>query len=90
MKALTFRLGQFTLGALCLTVVFRYTLNLCIGMDSVIGSLLCSVVYFGLMFFTGWNIGNKDVAENEIHDIGFRYHLVTYILCIGLGYAAYH
>ena len=79
MKVLTLRLGQFTLGALCLTVVFRYALNLCIGMNSVIGSLLCSVVYFGLMFFTGWYFGNKDVAENEIHDIGFRYHLVTYI-----------
>ena len=90
MKALTLRLGQFTLGALCLTVVFRYALNLSIGMNSVIGSLLCSVVYFGLMFFTGCYFGNKDVAENEIHDIGFRYHLVTYILCIGLGYAAYH
>ena len=90
MKVLTLRLGQFTLVALCLTVVFRYALNLCIGMNSVIGSLLCSVVYFGQMFLTGWYFGSKDVAENEIHDIGFRYHFVTYILCIGLGYATYY
>ena len=58
MKALTLRLGQFTLVALCLTVVFRYALNLCIGMNSVIGSLLCSVVYFSLMFLTGWYFGS--------------------------------
>ena len=32
MKALTLRLGQFTLVALCLSVVFRYALNLCIGL----------------------------------------------------------
>ena len=35
MKVLTLRLGQFTLGALCLTVVFRYALNLCIGIYCV-------------------------------------------------------
>lgn len=90
MKALTLRFGQFALSALCLTIVFRYVLNLCIGMNSVLGVVLCSVVYFCLMFLAGWYFGGKDLVENEIHDIGFRYHLVTYILCIGLGYAAYY
>ena len=34
------------------------------------------------------SISGKDVEENGIHDVGFRFHLVTYILCIGCGYAA--
>ena len=32
MKALTIRLGQFAIGALVLTVLFRYALNLCIAL----------------------------------------------------------
>lgn len=52
-------------------------------------ALMCSIVYFGLMFFAGWYYGSKDAVENEIHDIGFRFHFITYVLCIALGYASY-
>jgi len=85
MKALTIRLGQFAISALFLTVLFRYALNLCIGTSSVIGSISCSIVYGSLMFLLGWYFGKKDAIENGIHDIGFRFHLVTYVLCIGVG-----
>lgn len=86
MKVLTLRLGQFAISAFVLTVLFRYALNLCIGENSVIGTTLCSIVYACLMYLVGWNFGKKDAEENEIHDIGFRFHLITYILCIGTGY----
>lgn len=90
MKALTIRLGQFAIGALFLTVLFRYALNLCIGVNSLFGTVSCSIVYGGLMYLLGWYFGKKDAVENEVHDIGFRYHFVTYILCIGIGYGAYY
>lgn len=90
MKMLTLRFGQFALSALLLTIVFRYVLNLCIGNEIWIGTIVCSIVYFCLMFFVGWHFGEKDSAENKIHDIGFRYHLATYIICIGIGYASYY
>ena len=90
MKALTIRLGQFAICALVLTVLFRYALNLCIEANSVIGTTTCSIVYGGLMFLVGWYFGTKDAKENEVHDIGFRYHLVTYILCIGIGYSVHN
>lgn len=90
MKALTIRLGQFAISALVLTVLFRYALNLCIEANSVIGTTTCSIVYGGLMFLVGWYFGTKDAKENEVHDIGFRYHLVTYILCIGIGYGVHY
>lgn len=88
MKVMTFRLGQFAVSALFLTVLFRYVLHLCIGTGESIEPILCSVVYFGLMFLLGWHFGGKDEAENEIHDIGFRFHFTTYLLCIGIGYVA--
>ena len=90
MKALTIRLGQFAISALFLTVLFRYALNLCIGVNSLFGTASCSIVYGGLMYLLGWYFGKKDAVENEVHDIGFRYHFVTYILCIGIGYGAYY
>ncbi|MBR3757600.1 MAG: hypothetical protein IKK62_04130 [Bacteroidaceae bacterium] len=90
MKALTIRLGQFAICALVLTVLFRYALNLCIDANSTIGTTTSSIVYGGFMFLIGWYFGKKDANENEIHDIGFRFHLVTYILCIGIGYGVYH
>ena len=90
MKALTIRLGQFAICALVLTVLFRYALNLWIEANSVIGTTTCSIVYGGLMLLVGWYFGTKDTKENEVHDIGFRYHLVTYILCIGIGYGVHY
>ena len=84
MKALTIRLGQFAISALVLTVLFRYALNLCIGASSLLGTVACSIVYGCLMYLLGWYFGKKDDIENEIHDIGFRYHIVTYILCISI------
>lgn len=90
MKSLTIRLGLFAISALFLTMLFRYVLNLYIGVQSVIGTTLCSVVYACLMFLIGWHYGRKDAVENDIHDIGFRFHLVTYLICICIGYAAYY
>ena len=90
MKALTIRLEQFAICALVLTVLFRYTLDLCIEANNVIGTTTCSIVYGGLMFLVGWYFGTKDAKENEVHDIGFRYHLVTYILFIGIGYGVHY
>ena len=90
MKVLTIRLGQFAACGLILTILFRYILNLCIETGSMFTPWLCAAIYFCLMFLTGWHFGKKDVIENEIYDIGFRFHLVTYILCIGSGYIAYY
>ena len=90
MKALTIRLGQFAISALLLTVLFRYALNLCVGVNSLLGTVSCSIVYGGLIYLLGWYFGKKDAVENEIHDIGFRYHIVTYILCISIGYGSYY
>ena len=90
MKALTIRLGQFAICALVLPVLFRYALNLCIEANSVIGTTTCSIVYGGLMFLVGWYFGTKEAKENEVLDIGFSYHLVTYILCIGIGYGVHY
>ena len=54
MRVFTQRLGQFAISALIFTVAFRYALDLSVGMKSFPAALVCSIVYFGLMFFAGW------------------------------------
>lgn len=88
MKILTNRLGQFVVCGLVLTVIFRYVLNLCIETGSKFTPWLCAGIYFCLMYSIGSYFGKKDAMENGIHDIGFRQHLTTYLLCIGIAYAA--
>ena len=74
MKALTFRLGQFAFFGLIFTVLFHLVLNQCISTGNGTIISLCAIAYFCLMFFIGWYFGKKDFIENEIHDIGFRWH----------------
>ena len=90
MKVLTIRLVQFAISALALTLLFRYALNLCIGVHIVTGTTQCSIAYAFLMYLVGWYFGKKDAVENDFHDIGFRFHMVTYLICMGVGYGAYY
>ena len=39
-----------------------------------------SVIYGSLMFISGWIFGKKDGEYLPIFDIGFRFHLMTYII----------
>lgn len=90
MRVFTQILGQFAVCALLCIVVFRWALNMVVGMESLPMTLVCSIVYFGLMFLAGWYFGDKDEAENQIHDIGFRFHFITYVFCVAMGYASYY
>ncbi len=54
MKMLTKRFLQFVIGALILTIVFRYSLNLCIESERVFAAIICSIFYFLLMYLAGW------------------------------------
>jgi hypothetical protein len=42
------------------------------------------------MYFLGRYFGKKEAVENGFHDIGFRFHFVTYIVCIGFGFGVYY
>ena len=90
MRVFTQRLGQFAICALLSTIVFRYALNLAVGMESLPFILVCAIVYFGLMFSLGYYFGGKDENEHQIHDVGFRFHFATYILCVAVGYISYY
>jgi len=92
MKTITQYLLRFALTIIVLTIIFRYFLSYGIENHSTIIIILSAVIYFLSMFVSGWYFGKKDGEYLPIFDVGFRFHLTTYLihnaislLWIGLG-----
>lgn len=95
MKIITNYLVKFALTATLLTLLFRFFLSSGIENHSTIGITLTAVIYALSMFAAGWYFGRKDGEHLPIFDVGFRFHLTTYLvhngitlLWIGLGFGA--
>ena len=95
MKFVTPYLLRFTLAAAILTVVFRYFLSYGIEVDSGAIIIVSASLYGFLMFGSGWYFGHKESDYLPIYDIGFRFHLTTYVvhnaitlLWLGLGFGS--
>ncbi len=95
MKTITPYLLGFALIATVLTIVFRYFLSYGIENQSGIIINISAATYGLLMFASGWHFGRKDGEYLPIYDVGFRFHLSTYLihnglslLWIGLGFGS--
>lgn len=95
MKTITPYLLRFALTTTLLTIVFRFFLSYGIENQSGIIITTSAVTYGLLMFVTGWYFGRKDGEYLPIYDVGFRFHLTTYLihngislLWLGLGFGS--
>ncbi len=95
MKIFTPYLLWFALTVVVLTVVFRYFLSYGIEVGSRPVVIVSATLYGFLMFGSGWFFGHKDSDYLPIYDIGFRFHLTTYVvhnaitlLWLGLGFGS--
>ena len=95
MKTITPYLLRFALTATILTIVFRYFLSYGIENQSGIIITISATIYGLLMFASGWYFRRKDGEYLPIYDVGFRFHLTTYLihngislLWIGLGFGS--
>lgn len=73
-------LTKFAVTILILTVIFRFSLSTLLSNKEFILVFIPAILYFLAMFFAGWYFGKKDKEFLPIFDIGFRFHLVTYII----------
>ncbi|HUH25165.1 MAG TPA: hypothetical protein VLY87_00930 [Flavobacterium sp.] len=80
MKSITPYLVRFAVAASILTIVFRYFLSTGIENNNATLVLLSSVIYGLAMFVTGWFFGQKDGNYLPISDVGFRFHLTTFLV----------
>lgn len=95
MKTITPYLLRFALTTTLLTIVFRFFLSYGIENQSGIIITTSAVTYGLLMFASGWYFGRKDGEYLPIYDVGFRFHLTTYLihngislLWLGLGFGS--
>lgn len=76
---LTKNLLTFTWVTLLLTIIFRAGLSTAITNKMTIAIILCAVIYAILMWFNGRYFGKKDYEYLPLYDVGFRFHLSTFI-----------
>lgn len=80
MKTITPFLLRFALTATFLTIIFRYFLSYGIENQSWTIITLSGILYGVSMFISGWSFGKKDGEYLPIYDVGFRFHLTTYLI----------
>ncbi len=95
MKTITPYLLKFALTTTILTIIFRYFLSYGIENHSTLIITLSAAIYFISMFVSGWYFGKGEGEYLPIFDVGFRFHLATYlihnsisILWIALGFGS--
>ena len=80
MKTLiTPNLIKFTSTAVILAILFRLALSTSITNKMIIYVILSSLIYGLLMWFNGSYFGRKEYENLPIYDIGFRFHLSTFL-----------
>ncbi len=81
MKTITKNLLAFSIGLVVLTIAFRFSLSTMLQ-NRLFGSVwIVATIYGILIFIIGWIFGKKDKMNLPLYDIGFRFHLATYIIC---------
>lgn len=81
---ITPNLVKFILSVIVLTIIFRVTLSASLADENIIAAVITAVLYATLMFFSGLFFGKKDYEYLPIFDIGFRFHLSTFLTFNGL------
>ncbi len=77
---ITTNLIKFALATIFLTLVFRFALSYGIETKSNLISFLAASFYAISMFISGWFFGKKEYEYLPIHDMGFRFHLCTFLI----------
>jgi low temperature requirement protein LtrA len=84
MEKLTYFQKQFAVLALTKTIAFFILLNIFIPLKEWQYVTLFAISYGVLMFIQGLIHGYKDRKGQVIHDKGFRYHLLTFVIVNGV------
>ncbi len=84
MKTITKYLVGFAITTTILTIIFRSCLSASLEKEAFALTHLCGILYFILMFISGWCWGKKDGEYLPIYDVGFRFHCTTYLIFIAI------
>ena len=80
MKSITSNLVKFAIIFALGSIVFRFGLSWFLSNHKFMEIWLLAIFYFILNFSIGWFFGKRDYESLPLYDIGFRFHLTTYII----------
>ena len=78
MKFITKNLVYFAVVSTALTLVFRFALSALLA-NACVFYFIAAILYSLSMTAAGWTFGHKDGRELPLYDVGFRFHLITYV-----------
>ncbi len=81
MKSLTVNQLKFAGILITITLAFRFGLSALLENMQFIWAWLLAAVYSISIFAAGWVFSKKDYESLPLYDIGFKYHLITYLVC---------
>lgn len=84
MKTISRNLILFSAILFILTLLFRYLLSSMLQNEQFTTVWIAVAFYAVFVFILGWIFGKKDKLYLPLYDIGFRFHLATYIICNGI------
>lgn len=87
MKLLTKNLTYFALFFVIGTLIFRYSLSFFLEDRAFTLVWISAAIYFIYNFIIGWIFGKRDYVLLPLFDIGFRFHLVSYVFFNGISLA---
>lgn len=80
MKKITPYLVQFAIVSAILTIGFRYLLSSAIQNQTTNLIIAAAIGYALALFIAGWYLGRKDGEYLPFLDIGFRFHVTSFIV----------
>lgn len=81
MKVLTKNQWNFAGLLFVITVLFRFFLSSTLENERFTMVWIVAASYGIAIFIIGWTFGKKDKLTLPVFDIGFKFHLITYVIC---------
>lgn len=85
MKSITINLLKFASLLFIFTIAFRFGLSKSLENEQYFIVWLIAALYGIAILTIGWIFGKRDKESLPIFDIGFRFHITTYLICIVIG-----
>ncbi len=85
MKTITKNLLYFSISLVVLTIIFRFLLSSMLQHREFNYVIFVAVAYGVVVFIIGAIFGRRDRIHLPLYDIGFRFHLATYLICNLIG-----
>ena len=88
MKTMTTNLKYFSALAFVFSIVFFYLLYTSLAAESYNNIWLLATLFGLALLVSGFALGYHDLVRNSRLDLGFRYHLMTFMIVNAIGLAS--